>query len=240
DGVSRYWIEFVPENIVQTDDGKAPLVVFFHGSNQGAETYLANSEGFKLAQARGFIAIYLTGAMPTCQSNLHGRPMTQMPNPMWNLQRDPEMFDDYAYVRAAIEDVVSRLPVDTTRVYATGLSFGSRATQCFTSAMSDVFAASAPMSSFMNDMNLEVARKNLEGVESKIPMFFLIGATENGSEYLSENMRNYYGIWLEQNGLGSDFDAALSGFYKDGKYNTWTFEDANGVPLVQYANMDGR
>ncbi|MDO4546927.1 MAG: PHB depolymerase family esterase [Clostridia bacterium] len=231
DGVNRYWVEFVPEKLIETEDGKAPLVVMFHGNNQGAETFLANSDAIKLANERGFIMILMTGALYNDD--------TQMPNPMWNLNAEDNKFDDYAYVRAAIEDVASRLPVDESRIYAMGLSYGSMATQSFVAAMSDIFAAGAPVSGLYNSSRSVVGPEHLpEG--TLMPIFLINGATEADTEYESESMRERFGGWLVSNGLGDDFDAALTGFNKVGRYSIWTFANEAGVPLVQYSTAEER
>lgn len=231
DGVERYWVEFVPETLCETGDGTAPLVVFFHGNNQGAETFLANSDAIKLANDRGFIAILLTGAP------YHDD--TQMPNPHWNLLKEEHKFDDYAYVRAAIADVVARQPVDTTRIYGMGLSYGSMACQAFAPEMSDIFAAIAPVSGLVRTERTAVLPTDLPD-DTLMPIFLINGATEAGTEFESADMRSRFGGWLEANGLGTDFDAALTGTHKVGNYNIWTFANEDGDPLVQYSTADER
>jgi poly(3-hydroxybutyrate) depolymerase len=54
--------------------------------------------------------------------------------------------DDEAFTRAVITDVASRVCIDLTRIYATGMSAGGMMTSWLIGQMDDVFAAYAPMS----------------------------------------------------------------------------------------------
>ena len=232
-GVTRYWIEFVPRQVFETAPGKAPLVVYFHGNNNTAEAMLGRSELIKAANDRGFIAIMLTGSLYNEK--------TQVPNPRWNLLEEPNLFDDYAYVRATIEDVLKRLPVDTSRIYAMGQSYGSMATLAFSLRMNDIFAAGASTGGALPDqfLGLYKSDKILKG--NLMPISVLIGSAEPGGGNLrNPGIRSNYPYWFERNGLPSDFDKALTGSYKSGRYNIYDFANALGVPLVQYVTVDER
>ena len=232
-GVTRYWVEFVPRQVFNTTPGKVPLVVYFHGNNNTAESMLGRSELIKVANDRGFVAIMMTGAL------YHDT--AQAPNPYWNLAEDPKAFDDYAYVRAAIQDVVKRLPVDTTRIYAMGQSYGSAATLAFGLRMNDVFAAGAGTGLFLFNQLLPLydSDKVLKG--NLMPINVLLGTEDMGGGTLQNaSFRVNYPHWLERNGLVTDIDKAITGTYRSGRFTVYDFANAKGVPLVEYVLVDER
>ena len=194
---------------------------------------LARSELIKVANDRGFIAIMLTGSLYNEKD--------VFPNPRWNLNEEPNLFDDYAYVRLTVEEVCRRLPVDTTRVYAMGQSYGSMSTLAFSLRMNDIFAAGAGTGGALVDqfLGLYQSDKVLRG--NLMPISVLIGSAEPGGGNLQNpGIRKNYPYWFERNGLPVDFDKALTGSYKSGRYNVYDFANAKGVPLVQYVTVDER
>ncbi len=232
-GVNRYWVEYVPTKLYETEDGKVPMVVMFHGNNQGAETYLANSQAIRMAEDRGIIMLIMTGALYHDEK--------QMPNPMWNLLGAEDKFDDYAYVRAAIEDAESRLPVDTSRVYAMGLSYGSVAAQSFSVEMSDLFAACAPTSRNYTQDRTRVEIASLAETDTLMPLFLINGDSESyETAYDAEETIATVSSWLKANGLSETMADAETGYYQAGGWRVWTFANAAGIPLVQYGLSEGR
>ncbi len=236
DGVTRTYIEFVPEHLCETEEGKAPAVLFFHGNNQGAETFLNNCEAIKLANDRGFTAILLTGALYNQD--------TQMPNPRWNLTKSEEEFDDFAYVEAVIDQTIERCPVDASRIYMMGLSYGSMATQIFSLSFSDRVAACAPISGMFANLGGDMLQDyfNIVGESDRImPMFIVNGEYDLMATDLEDPDANaFMTLWLTANGFSDDVLGEVDGFYKAGTYNITTFENESGVPLIQYGVADGR
>ena len=201
-GVNRYWVEYVPDQLFPTNGDKAPLVVYMHGNNNTAESMLQRSEFIKVAKERGFMAVLLTGAL------YHEDRM--FPNPKWNLMEDPKEFDDYAYVRAVVKDAVSRLPVDTTRIYAMGQSYGSMAMLAMSLRMNDVFAAAAGTGAFLlgDQVTLYDSDQVLKG--NKMPVQVLVGEFDGpggGGTWENKRMRAQMPYWLKRNGLEGDVDA---------------------------------
>lgn len=121
DGVRNYLLHVPPAY-----DGSAalPLVLVLHGYS-GDAAGMAHSTGMDAVANRvGFFVAYLNGK---------GDP------PGWNSGINPEMgltVDDVAFVRQLIGALSKGLWVDTSRVYATGLSNGA--------AMSNRLAADLP------------------------------------------------------------------------------------------------
>ncbi|MDO4547961.1 MAG: PHB depolymerase family esterase, partial [Clostridia bacterium] len=232
DGVNRYWLEFVPEQLAQTEDGKAPLLVVLHGGNQLPEPFMADTDVIKLANSRGLIAIVPAGS-PNPRDN-------RMPAPTWNIMEDEGMLDDYAFIRAAVEDTINRLPIDTSRVYVTGLSMGSVGSQAFALRMGDIFAACATGSGML--MNTWSSLFDSEKVQDQyiMPVYVINGSQESGTGFEDESYQTIYANWLAFNGLEADTKAALTGYNRVGKYNIWTYANEKGIPLVQYGLGDGR
>ena len=138
DGRVRSFIVDLPSRY----DGKAalPLVVVFHGGGGMAQSARTQTHMSDLAEARGFIAVYPNGSGP-----LPNRLLT------WNTgsccgYAKKNAVNDVAFVRALLDSVEGAYRIDTTRVYATGLSNGGMMSHMMACALSDRFAAVAPVS----------------------------------------------------------------------------------------------
>lgn len=228
DGVTRYWIEFVPKTLRKTAGDKAPLLVYLHGNNNTAEAIIDRTEIFKAANERGFIAVVPTGSLYNSAK--------QMPNPRWNLSEKADEWNDYAFIRAMIRDVTGRTPVDASRIYLSGQSYGSMATQAFSLRMNDVVAAGASTAAFLigEDRALLKSPQVLEG--NRVPIFMIIGERDMPIFLDPKDTELNVSYWIERNAAGRY--AAPAGTYKDGRYNVTVWANADGVPLVQYAKVD--
>jgi poly(3-hydroxybutyrate) depolymerase len=228
DGFTRYWIEFVPKTLRQTDKGVAPLMVYFHGNNNTAEAIIDRTEMIKCANERGFIVVFPTGSLYNSK--------TQMPNPRWNLSEKADEWDDYRFVRMMVNDVTSRLPVDKTRIYFSGQSYGSMATFAFSLRMNDIMAAGASTSGFIlkEEMHLYSSPEVLQG--NRAPIYLIVGEKDMPDFTNPASVENNMSPWINRNNAGKY--ASPSGYYKDGRYNIKVWANADGVPLVQYVVMD--
>jgi polyhydroxybutyrate depolymerase len=128
DGQARWYLETVPSRTA--DDDPMALVVDFHGLAEGAEVHTAMSGMGELGQKEGFAVIFPNGT---------GSPIR------WNTGDDSTENPDLVYVKKAIEEVEANLCIDKTRVYASGLSMGAFMSSLVACAMSDTFAAVAPV-----------------------------------------------------------------------------------------------
>jgi poly(3-hydroxybutyrate) depolymerase len=228
DGVTRYWIEFVPKTLRQTNKGVAPLLVYFHGNNNTAEAIIDRTEMIKCANERGFIVVFPTGSLYNSK--------TQMPNPRWNLSEKADEWDDYKFVRIMVNDITSRLPVDKTRIYLSGQSYGSMATFAFSLRMNDIVAAGASTSGFIlnEELHLYSSPKVLHG--NRAPIYVINGEKDAPDFTNPAAVENNVSPWIKRNAAGTY--ANPSGFYKDGRYNIKVWANPDGVPLVQYAIVD--
>jgi polyhydroxybutyrate depolymerase len=112
-----------------------PLVLDFHGLSEGAVIHALHSELSAFAIDNGFAVAFPNGtgspvrwnALPTSDAqNLDGN-------------------DDLSYVDAIIDQLTADLCVDTSRIYATGLSNGAGMTSLLACVRADRIAAAAPV-----------------------------------------------------------------------------------------------
>jgi polyhydroxybutyrate depolymerase len=105
-----------------------PLVVVVHGAGATATEVERRYHWDPLADREGFVVAYPQGL---------GR--------RWDDQRT----DDVEFLRAVIDDVSTRLPVDAERVYVTGISNGGVMTYRAGCALADIVAAIAPVAAWL-------------------------------------------------------------------------------------------
>lgn len=136
DGLERHYTVRVPERLPQ---GKVPLVLVLHGGAGNAEN-VEEMTGFTAkARREGFIVVYPEGTGRFEHNFL-----------AWNAVHccGPAMtgnVDDTGFIRALLDRLAADLPVDTRRVYATGLSNGGMMVHRLGIALPDRFAAIAPV-----------------------------------------------------------------------------------------------
>jgi len=123
-------------------DGKTPLplVVVFHGGGGNGERARTQTRMSELAEHEGFIAVYPNGS-----GALPNRFLT------WNTgsccgYAKKNAIDDVAFVRALLDSLEAAYKIDRSHVYATGLSNGGMMSHMMACALSDRFAAVAPVS----------------------------------------------------------------------------------------------
>ena len=222
DGWMRHWCEYVPKRHVSRKE-KFPVVVFFHGGTQVAESGLYGAEWYNVAESRDFIVLFLSGGM--AQSRLNANPM-----PTWNISCETELYiNDETFIRAMIEDVASRLPVDRERIYCTGHSMGSGMTQRCLMAMPDIFAAGA------SNSGVVLGSYDLPGVNSSLDVaaWIAIGEHDVDSSDLSQSERVKRNIeyWIGRGGLDAFEDA---GEFQRGRYKSMEWCNGKGVPMLRY------
>lgn len=124
-GQERWYFRHLPE----AHDGTTPvpLVLDFHGYSEGAEIHLQMSQLSAYGDAEGFVTItpHGLGEVPRWDPALGG--------------------DDLAFVGDLLDQAEATLCVDTSRVYATGLSNGAFLTSAIACQHADRVAAVAPV-----------------------------------------------------------------------------------------------
>ena len=136
-GLTRSYVVRTPDNL--SSRSKVPLVIVLHGGGGNA----ANAEkmtGFTAkAQREGFIVVYPEGTGPIPGAlltwNAHHCCAYAMKNDV----------DDVGFIRALIDQLSARYPVDPRRIYATGMSNGAMMAHRLGIELSDRIAAIAPV-----------------------------------------------------------------------------------------------
>jgi polyhydroxybutyrate depolymerase len=116
-----------------------PVVIVFHGGGGRPESQKKWAALDPVADSEGFVTVYPDG------SGALGRRLLT-----WNAgtccgYAEKNHVDDVGFVFAALGDLNSRLPVDQTRVYATGISNGAMMSYRLAVEASDRIAAIAPI-----------------------------------------------------------------------------------------------
>ncbi|TAL45640.1 MAG: polyhydroxybutyrate depolymerase [Salinibacterium sp.] len=130
DGATRSYILTVPVGLV----GKSPLVVMLHGGF-GSGSQAERSYGWdELAASESFVVAYPDGM-----------------NKAWNIgggccgMPGRHAIDDVTFIEAMVADIGKSVPLDDSRIYATGMSNGAMLAYRL-ACDSDLFAAVAPVS----------------------------------------------------------------------------------------------
>jgi polyhydroxybutyrate depolymerase len=129
DGLERRYRLHVPA----VHDSPAPLILAFHGGGNTPKQMEKMTGLSALADREGFIVAYPEGVKD-----------------FWNdgrgtMRSAKSGVDDVAFTRAVIEDIQRRATIDTSRIYATGISNGGILTNRLGCAMADTFAAIGPV-----------------------------------------------------------------------------------------------
>ena len=142
DARTRSALVHIPATLA-ADTRPVPLVLNFHGGGGHAANQRAYSRMDRLADREGFIVAYPNGTGP-----LPDRLLT------WNAgrccgQAASRNVDDVGFVRALIDRLADRWPIDRSRVYATGLSNGAMMSYRLAIELPDRIAAIAPVAGSM-------------------------------------------------------------------------------------------
>ena len=140
-GEQRWYYLTTPR---QADGRKpVPLVVDFHGLSEGATVHVQMTQFGKLAQHKGFIVATPNGT---------GNPVA------WNISDLSSSNPDVRYVKQLLDSLEATHCIDTSRVYATGLSDGALFSSLLACTMADRFAAIAPVAGVAMPKNCNPAR----------------------------------------------------------------------------------
>lgn len=143
DGVERRYLVFIPPRAVSaTPVNPLPVILAFHWT-LGSAAGMSGLTGFnEIAAREGFIVAY-----PEAVGGI------------WNDLRpgaNPDI-DDIAFTRAILDDLRSAYPIDSQRIYATGLSAGGHMCALLAFRMSDQIAAIAPVAALLAEPLAELA-----------------------------------------------------------------------------------
>lgn len=144
-GRVRTYLVHLPRNF---DPARpSPVVVMLHGGGGKGEGAMKETGWDRKADAEGFIAIFPDGTPvnPARAARFSTNPQ------LWNdgSGRGPAVVresDDVGFIRALLDDAISRYHADPRRLYATGFSNGASMTFRMAAELADRIAAAAPVS----------------------------------------------------------------------------------------------
>jgi polyhydroxybutyrate depolymerase len=138
---NRRYIVHVPPQA--RENRPLPVILSFHGGGGTAKGGQEYAGADPLADREGIIMVYPEGT-GTLPRRLH----TWNAGSCCGYARDHHV-DDVGFVRALLDDLARRAPVDQRRVYATGLSNGGMMSYRLAAELGDRIAAIAPIAGGM-------------------------------------------------------------------------------------------
>ncbi len=124
----RFYLLSTPAD--PTADTPLPLVLDLHGLLEGAVIHTHMTELGPYGATHGFLTVTPNGS---------GKPIK------WDVSLDRSKNPDLVFLDAALDQVEAQRCVDTSRVYATGLSYGAIMSSTLGCVMTDRIAAIAPV-----------------------------------------------------------------------------------------------
>ncbi len=145
DGIERRYLVHAPSGW----DGKSalPVVLAFHGGGARAEVQRSQSRMNATSDRHQFLLVYPDGTGPTRRRIFRREEVGIL---TWNAglccgSAVQQNVDDVGFVRALLDDLPRRYPIDLQRIYVTGMSNGSMFAHRVAVELADRIAAAAPV-----------------------------------------------------------------------------------------------
>lgn len=234
DGRLREWYVYEPTAYRRDPGKKRPALLAIHGYSCTGALFAENSEWHAVGERRDFFTVYVS-AYP---SNRHSGGKT-VPLPTWNAVGMTAETDDVHYISVILSEVKKRYPIDGERVYVSGHSNGSLFTQRLMAETPLDFAAFAPQGAQYH-MKIgdgpRAPQKDIPADGAVRPVWLMMGAEDIGdADSLAPGSANdqFLNMMCAVNGL----DRQKAQYLENGKYRTWTYTDAKGVPLLRFTGV---
>ncbi len=246
DGWMREWYVYIPSAVKDNPQRKVPMVFAMHGYTCSGEIYIGNSDWHKVAEKYGFIVVYPSAlhgrvSMPDCGLMPEWAPLAA-----WNVFEEEDRPDELRFFYYLLDRMLAEYPVDETRVFASGHSWGSLMTQMLALGMTDRFAAVAPCSGVFfggaSERMLDLPRfREDNGIELPIWMFW--GMEEDWLIEGNPTHENETGftleMWLKKNHksemIPEDWNSVP--VQVNGRFLDHSFEKAGTAP-VRFTQVD--
>ncbi|MAE93641.1 MAG: polyhydroxybutyrate depolymerase [Deltaproteobacteria bacterium] len=138
-GADRRYLVHVPGAVLSGEP--LPAILSFHGGGGHPEQHRRSTRLHELGEREGFLVVYPAG---TGRSFLAGKLLTWNVGHCCGLALERKA-DDVGFSLAVLDDLASLVPVDSTRVYATGLSNGAMMAMRLAAEAPERIAAIAPV-----------------------------------------------------------------------------------------------
>jgi polyhydroxybutyrate depolymerase len=144
-GENRWYLVTTPP--ANDGDTPLPLVLDFHGLSEGAVVHAGHSAMSSFAAANDFVVAFPQGT---------GNPVRWSALPTSNPQ-NVDSAADLAYTDVVLDQLEANLCIDTSRIYATGLSNGAGMSSLLACARPDRIAAVAPVAGLRPPLECDAA-----------------------------------------------------------------------------------
>lgn len=246
DGWMREWYVYVPESVKQHPEIKVPLVLAMHGYTCSGEIYAGNSEWYKVAAQYGFIVVHPTALQGKVDMENKVIDPDFTPLPAWNIFAEDDRPDELHFFDTLLDRMIAEYPVDPSRVFATGHSWGSLMTHLLALARPERFAAVAPCSGvFFGGAEKRIMPlpcvKNRPDV--KIPVWMFCGEEEPWlmeAQPTAQNATGYtISMWLKNNHMAAQIPANWNDCLPDthDRWNEWEWQQ-NCIPMVRFTTVE--
>jgi polyhydroxybutyrate depolymerase len=146
----RSYIVHIPPQVTQ---GRALAVILnFHGGGGNAADHQAYTHMDRVADLHGFVAVYPQGT-----GKLEHHFLTWNAGPCCGYAHAHNI-DDVDFTRAILKDLASRVAIDRSRIYATGLSNGALMSYRLAMDAPDVITAIAPVAGSLRVPKPEIVK----------------------------------------------------------------------------------
>ncbi len=229
-GELRRWVTYVPGTY--DPDVETPLVLAIHGYTASAQSTAEESRWQDLAEENGFIVIFPQGLVRESEYS------SDIPATCWIAGSFALMFGDVDenidvdFINTLLDLAEEEYNIDSSRIYATGHSNGSMMTWELGVRDTGRFAAIAPIGA------MAAPTTEFEG-DCLLPAWGFMGEFDGSGMTLVDGNDNVTTLkaWNEYD--GTDESAVVSSEDYDGRWQTITFENEDGVPLVQFTGILG-
>jgi len=246
DGWMREWYVYVPEKVKKNPQKKVPLVLAMHGYTCSGEIYTGNSEWFKVAEENNFIVVHPTALYATINMENNAIDPNNTPLPAWNIFQEDDRPDELRFFDTLLDRMIAEYPVDPSRVFATGHSWGSLMTHLLALAKPERFAAVAPCSGvFFGGAEKRVMPLNVvqNRPDVEVPVWMFCGEEEPWLIEAQPTTNNATGftisMWLKNNRMAEQIPTDWSACppQAHGRWNEreWL---KNGAPMVRFTTVE--
>ncbi len=246
EGWMREWYVYLPDAVKAHPEKKVPLVFAMHGYSCSGEIYAGNSEWYKVAEKHGFIVVFPSALhahvnMPQCDLLPEWTPLDA-----WNVFEEDDRPDELHFFHYMLDRMLAEYPVDPTRVFASGHSWGSLMTQMLGLGMTDRLAGIAPCSGvfFGGASEKMLALPDLpHGMDTALPVWMHWGMEEEWLISGTPTHENETGftveMWLKRNHQDDQIPENWDDVpvQQNGRFLEHRFEKPGAAP-VWYTQVD--
>ena len=214
----REYLVYIPEGY---QGQELPVLYVYPGNTQTDGIFFDCTQWYQLADSEGIVLVFVNETYSSPVAITHV---------------------DAIYYQTAMMTILENVidgqyaDLDFSRVYGTGQSLGSMTTQGFARSNPEFFAAVASTSGIM-DMGFEDSGE-------PIPTYLTVGQSD--LPFLlpdlasADNLPDWANYFMEVNGLNTTVGAASDNYgasehqFLEKRYDTYTWNNEQGIPMLQY------